>query len=352
MAEVMPFRAERYDEETAGPLEELVAPPYDVISRREREDYVARSPYNVVHLTLPENEEQAGRDLREWRRSGVLRREEEPAFWLLSQDYVGPDGVQRRRVGLAASLRAEPYEHRVVLPHERTHSGPKEGRLRLLRATNTQLEPIFLLYQGDAIEPPAREPDLPSGGDKLWRVHDAPSFAAVELLIADGHHRYETALAYAQEGGSPWLMVVLVPTRQEGLTIFPTHRIVERLGDVNGAEPTTGVGDALQRLDELPRDRPAVALYRRGETRVLKGNEPVLDAAFVDSFQPQGVSYTPRVEDAVAAVDSGRAEAAFLLRPPTIEQVRAVAERGETMPQKSTYFYPKLTSGLLFHPLD
>ncbi len=352
MAEVKPFRAERYDEAKAGPLERLVAPPYDVISPEERDEYLSRSPYNVVHLTLPDDEEQAGRDLAEWRRDGVVVRDEQPSYWLLSQDYVGPDGVQRTRSGLVASLRAEPYEHGVVLPHERTHRGPKEGRLRLLRATRTHLEPIFLLYEGDLFESPEREPDVQSGGDKLWRIHEAPSFDGLELLIADGHHRYETALAYAAEGGSPALMVVLVPTRQEGLTIFPTHRIVERLGDVNGTEPVAGVGDALQQLDELPRDRPAVALYRDGEIRVLKGDQPVLDAAFVESFGPQGVSYTPRVEEAVGAVDSGRAQAAFLLRPPTIEQVRAVAERGETMPQKSTYFYPKLTSGLLFHPLD
>ena len=352
MADVRPFRAERYNEARSGPLEALVAPPYDVISPEERTEYLARSPYNVVHLTLPDNEGQAGRDLADWRRDGIVVRDEERTYWFLSQEYVGPDGVARTRSGLVASLRAEPYEHGAVLPHERTHRGPKEGRLRLLRATRTQLEPIFLLYDADPLEPPVRGPDLHSGGDKLWRVAEAPSFEDVELLIADGHHRYETALAYAEEGGSPYLMVVLVPTRQEGLTIFPTHRIVEGLGDVNGSEPVAGVGDALQQLDELPRDRPAVALYRDGETRVLKGDEPALDAAFVESFRPEGVSYTPQVEEAVGAVDSGRAQAAFLLRAPTIEQVRAVAERGQTMPQKSTYFYPKLTSGLLFHPLD
>jgi uncharacterized protein (DUF1015 family) len=352
MAEVKPFRAERYDQSTVGTLEQLVAPPYDVISPEQRQEYRARSPYNVVHLTLPDDEQQAGRDLADWRREGVLVREEQPSFWFLSQDYEGPDGVSRTRSGLVGSLRAEPYEHGVVLPHERTHRGPKEGRLRLLRATQMQLEPIFLLYEGSALTPPEREPDLQSGGDSLWRIADAPDFSETQLLIADGHHRYETALAYAAEGGSPYLMVVLVPTQQEGLTIFPTHRIVERLGSLNGSELVAGVGDALQQLDELPRDRPAVALYREGETRVLKGDEPILDAAFVESFAPEGVSYTPRVEEAVGAVDSGRAQAAFLLRAPTIDQVRAVAERGETMPQKSTYFYPKLTSGLLFHPLD
>jgi uncharacterized protein (DUF1015 family) len=317
MADVKPFRAERYDEANAGPLERLVAPPYDVISPSEREEYLARSPYNVVHLTLPDDEEQAGRDLADWRAQGVVARDAQPSFWFLSQDYTGPDGIQRTRSGLVASLRAEPYDRGVVLPHERTHSGPKEGRLRLLRASRTQLEPIFLLYEGAALETPDRPPDLQSGGDKLWRIDEAPSFEDAELLIADGHHRYETALAYAAEGGSPYLMVVLVPTRQEGLTIFPTHRVAEH---VNGARGTP-IDDGL-------------------------------DVEVVERIAPQGVSYTPRREEAVATVDRGEAEAAFLLRPTRIEDVWAVARRGETMPQKSTYFYPKLTSGLLFHPLD
>jgi uncharacterized protein (DUF1015 family) len=339
MAVVKPFRAERYDESKAGPLERLVAPPYDVISPEQREEYLARSPYNVVHLTLPDDEEQAGRDLTAWREQGVLERETKPAYWVLSQDYVGPDGVSRTRSGLVASLRAEPYEHGTVLPHERTHRGPKEGRLRLLRATRTQLEPIFLLYEGEPVQPPARTPDLESGGDKLWLVEDAPSFESTELLIADGHHRYETAIAYAQEGGSPYLMVVLVPTKQEGLTIFPTHRLAAR---VNGARGTP--------IDKPGDELPGVVLYRDGRYELLSGEG--LDVDIVERIAPEGVTYTPQRTEAVATVDRGEAEAAFLLRPTRIEDVWAVARRGETMPQKSTYFYPKLTSGLLFHPLD
>jgi uncharacterized protein (DUF1015 family) len=339
MAVVKPFRAERYDESKAGPLERLVAPPYDVISAEQREEYLARSPYNVVHLTLPDDVEQAGRDVTDWRGKGVLTRDDAPGYWLLSQDYVGPDGVSRTRTGLVASLRAEPYENGVVLPHERTHSGPKEGRLRLLRATRTQLEPIFLLYEGPPLQPPAREPDLQSGGDKLWRVEDASSFEDTELLIADGHHRYETAVAYAQEGGSPYLMVVLVPTDQEGLTIFPTHRMAEH---VNGARGTP--------IEEPGDDLPGVVLYRDGKYELLNGDG--LDVEIVERIAADGVTYTPERAEAVATVDRGDAEAAFLLRPTRIEDVWAVARRGETMPQKSTYFYPKLTSGLLFHPLD
>jgi uncharacterized protein (DUF1015 family) len=339
VADVRPFRAERYDEAKAGPLDQLVAPPYDVISPAEREEYLARSAYNVVHLTLPDDEQQAARDLADWRAQGVLARDAGPGAWILSQDYTGPDGVSRTRAGLVASLRAQPYDDGVVLPHERTHSGPKEGRLRLLRATRTQLEPIFLLHEGEPLDVPARAPDLQSGGDKLWRVDDVPDFSDTQLLIADGHHRYETALAYAAEGGSPRLMVVLVPTRQEGLTIFPTHRVAEH---VNGARGTP--------IDEPGDDLPGVVLYRDGQYELLDGDE--LDVNVVERIAPQGVTYTPRREEAVATVDRGDAEAAFLLRPTRIEDVWAVARRGETMPQKSTYFYPKLTSGLLFHPLD
>jgi len=339
MADVKPFRAERYDVARAGSLDRLVAPPYDVITPQQREDYLARSPYNVVHLTLPDDEGEAASDLATWRSEGVLERDASPAFWFLSQDYVGPDGVERTRTGLVASLRAEPYEAGVVLPHERTHSGPKEGRLRLLRATKTQLEPIFLLYEGDPLDPPSREPDLQSSGDKLWRVETAPNFGRTQLLIADGHHRYETALAYAGEGGSPFLMVVLVPTRQEGLTIFPTHRLAAH---VNGAHGTP-IGEPG---DELP----GVVVYRDGRYELLEVDG--LDVDVVERLAPNGVTYTPQRAEAVATVDRGDAEAAFLLRPTRIEDVWDVARRGRTMPQKSTYFYPKLTSGLLFHPLD
>ncbi|HKI93457.1 MAG TPA: DUF1015 family protein, partial [Gaiellaceae bacterium] len=132
MAQVRPFRALRYDTEAAGPLRDLVAPPYDVISPAGRDELRARSAHNVVHLTLPDSEEQAARDLASWRESGALVAEPEPSYWWLSQDYTGPDGIARRREGFLASLRAEPYANRVVLPHERTHAGPKEGRLRLL----------------------------------------------------------------------------------------------------------------------------------------------------------------------------------------------------------------------------
>jgi uncharacterized protein (DUF1015 family) len=343
MADVRPFRAERYNEAKAGPLEALVAPPYDVISDEERAEYLARDPHNIVHLTLPDSEQQAARDLATWRTEGVLTREEESSFWALSQTYVGPDGFERTRNGLVAALHLEPYEKRVVLPHERTHAGPKEGRLGVLRATRTQLEPIFLLHDGPKVEVPHRDPDLEVGGDRLWRVDAAPAdFAGLQLLIADGHHRYETALAFHDEdgtGATAWMMVVLVSTGEDGLTIFPTHRVAERVNGVRG-EPIEKPGDEL----------PGVVLYRGGGYELVRGDG--LDVEIVDRAGAQGVTYTPRRAEAVAAVDTGAAEGAFLLRPTRIEDVFAYARRGEVLPQKTTYFFPKLTSGLLLFPLD
>jgi uncharacterized protein (DUF1015 family) len=339
MARIRPFRALRYD---VPDLAAVVAPPYDVISEDDRADYLARSRYNVVHLTLPDSEEQAARDLASWQEEGVLVRDPEPSYWWLSQDYVGPDGVARQREGFVASLHAEPYENRVILPHERTHAGPKEGRLRLLRATRTQLEPLFFLWDGTIEVDGLGEPDLEVDGDKLWRLD--PEFgealteelADAQLLIADGHHRYETALAF---GESPWLLAVIVPTDQEGLTIFPTHRIAQSVNGVAGT-PIDPPGDEL----------PGVVLYRDGRYELVEGEG--LDPEIVEALKPEGVSYTPQRREAVAAVDRGDAEAAFLLRPTRIEDVWEVAERGDVMPQKSTFFYPKLTSGLLFLPLD
>jgi uncharacterized protein (DUF1015 family) len=358
MAVVQPFRALRYDEERAGPLETLVAPPYDVIGPEERERLRARSPYNVVHLTLADDEGDAGRRFGDWRREGILVAKDEPSFWTLSQDYVGPDGIQRTRNGLVASLRVEPYETRAILPHERTHRAPKEGRLRLLRAVRAQLEPIFLLYDGDPpASPPEGLPDLEAAGARLWRLRDSEEIRAVfrerRLLIADGHHRYETALAFHAEEGTPesgFMMVVLVSTADPGLTIFPTHRLVERL-EHSVPNGDGDVRDALRRLDTDNRDRAAAVVYRATGAGTITGRPDELDSELVERYAPRGVTYTAYADEAIEAVDRGRAEAAFLLRPPSIEQVFSVAGSGRTMPQKSTYFYPKLLSGLLFHPV-
>jgi uncharacterized protein (DUF1015 family) len=355
VARISPFRAVRYDERRAGTLSSLIAPPYDVIAPPERDRYLAASPYNVVHLTLPDSETAAAALWRRWLEEGVLVQEDEPSLWWLCQEYVGPDGIRRRRDGLVCAVHVEPYAAGVILPHERTHAGPKEGRLRLLRAVRAHLEPIFLLVEGELEGPqgpPAVEVELDGVRNRLWRWAAEPpaSLARAPLLIADGHHRYETALAFHAEEGTPqtgWVLAVVVPTRQEGLTIFPTHRVARRLPPAPGREARS-VEEALA---ALPADRSACVVYRDGRASIVEGRPGELDATLVERLRPEGVSYTPSLEEALSAVDGGAAEAALLLRAPTLEQVWAVARRGETMPQKSTYFYPKLPSGLLFLPL-
>src|SRR5581483_1148746 len=342
MPTVKPFRALRYDTAVAGPLDRLVAPPYDVISDEARADYLARSPYNIVHLTLPDSPEDAARDLAAWRNDGVLAEDDE-RYWWVAQEYVGPDGVARTREGLAAAIPVTPYADREVLPHERTHAGPKEGRLRVLRATHAQLEPIFVLYDGDPrVEAPGGTPllDVEESGvrTRLWPVaaHGELEFDT-PFLIADGHHRYETAVAYREENPSATHMfAVLVSTRAPGLEIFPTHRLVQRVGDVPGTE--------------IERPNGGVTLYRDGRYRRVQTDDD-FGPRVVDALRPDGVTYTADAKAAVAAVDRGEAAAAFLLEPVTVEQVAHFARAGETMPQKSTFFYPKLTSGLLVYPL-
>jgi uncharacterized protein (DUF1015 family) len=349
VAEVKPFRAVRYGDR-AGALKTLVAPPYDVVSPAERAELAARNEHNVVHLTLPDDEAEAGGTWRAWREDGTLANEPEPGYWWLSQDYVGPDGVARTREGIVAALTAEPYERRVVLPHERTHRGPKEGRLRLMHEVQAQLEPLFFLYEGAApAARPDRAPDLEVEGVRLWRLPPdgiAKAFADRQLLIADGHHRYETTLAY---GEGTDVLAVLVSLDDPGLMIFPTHRVfarepAERLPTEERLPDASAARAALERL---PSDRAAALLYRDGGFELsVDGNE--LDVQLVDRLGHEGISYTPDWEAAVRAVDEGEAAVAVLMRPTRIEDVFAVAQRGETMPQKSTYFYPKLVSGLLF----
>jgi uncharacterized protein (DUF1015 family) len=356
MADVAPFRAIRY----ARPSPDVVAPPYDVISPEERQRLFARDPHNVARLTLADSEEQAGELFRRWLDEGVLVREDSPAVWMLEQEYVGPDAIARTRLGIVASLRAEPYESGVILPHERTHAEPKESRLRLLRAARGQLEPIFLLYDGGVpLVRPARDPDLAVEGSRLWRVDDGgvgAFFADRQLLIADGHHRYETALAFHAEQGTPEsarLMAVLVSTADPGLEIFPTHRVFAKRPELDVAgTAAASAEEGLARLEGLPYDRSAAVAYRQEGAVLVEGDGGQLDVELVDRFGHDGIGYTPDWRDAVARVDRGEVDVAFLLRPTRIEDVFARARRGEVLPQKTTYFFPKLVSGLLFHPLE
>jgi uncharacterized protein (DUF1015 family) len=343
MPTISGFAALRFDTAQAGALDDLVAPPYDVIDEQARAELIARSPYNIVHLTLPASPEDAGRTLAQWRRDGVLV-EETPALWWVTQDYVGPDGVSRTREGIAGSVEATPYAAGQVQPHERTHAEVKEGRLRVLEATQTQLEPIFLVYDADAPrERPTSEPDMDvtvgSERTRLWRLPEREFEFDVPFLIADGHHRYETAVAFRERHPqATHTFAVLVSSRSPGLEIFPTHRIVQEVG-VNPEGFMTSTWDTS-----------ALTVYRHGNFFRLETEEE-LDAAEVERYDPRGVEYTADGGEAVAAVDADLAGLAFLVRAPSVSQVFAFAGRGELMPQKSTFFYPKLTSGLLLHPV-
>jgi uncharacterized protein (DUF1015 family) len=288
----------------------------------------------------------------------VLEQEDDAAAWLLAEEFVGPDGVSRERRGVVASLAAEPYETGRVLPHERTHEPVREDRLRLLRAMRAQPEPIFILAAADlSLELPDRAPDLEADGSRLWRstALDLSAIAGAELLIADGHHRYESAVAYAVEAPNARVMALVIPTVDPGLHVFPTHRVFRGRPDLAQAgegSPCESLDDAVAQLAAEPHGRSAAVAVRRGSVELVRGREGELDVELVDRHGLEGIGYTHHAFDAVAAVEHGDVDAAFLLREPRVEEVFAVARSGRRMPQKSTYFYPKPLSGLLFHPVE
>ena len=417
MAEVRPLRALHYDLAAVASLADVTAPPYDVIDADLRRVLLERSPFNVVEVDLPQAPEgedpyeHAAEVLEEWTLGGILSADREEEIGPLSHESAAPDGGRRTRHGILARVRVTDYGPGEIRPHERTQPGPKEDRLRLTRATRHNLSPIFSLYAGDAwsaVEPAiSGEPwgevtDDDGTVHRVWRVSDSGVIDAVtealggsELLIADGHHRYETARTYADEVGGDgphrYTLMCLVSLDDPGLTVFPTHRMLTGL-DPDRYEPL-GAGlkelfeieevglDALDpageegvgvfgyvdshfkrgfrlrlrdsaKLDEALADRPEA--YRRLdavilETLVLKG---VLGMSEDDIAAKRGIAYSKGAEDAVARVESASADCAFLLRPTPVEQVREVAAAGETMPPKSTYFFPKVLTGLGFNPLS
>ena len=358
MADVKPFRAVRYSG-AAGALADLVAPPYDTVDEAQRAQLFTRSPYNVIHVTLPESADEAGNLYREWLAEGILEQDDDQAAWLVVEDYVGPDGVARERRGVALSLAAEPYETGSVLPHERTHPRIREERLRLLRAIHVQPEPIFLLTDAWLdLEVPERAPDLEVDATRLWRLPalDVAALAESQLLIADGHHRYESAVDLGAELGSPGarIMALIVSVDDPGLHVFPTHRVFSHRPDLVGARDGVPCADLVQALALLAEEsfaRSAAVAYRRDSVELVLGLEGEFDVELVDGYGLDGIRYTPRTAEAAALVDGGDADVAFLLRAPRVEDVFAVARRGERMPPKSTYFFPKPLSGLLFHPV-
>ena len=290
MADITPLHALHYDLARTGGLARVAAPPYDVIDPEQRAALVARSPYNVVEIDLPQGDDpyaQAARTLAQWRADGVVVADPAPALWALEQDYTGPDGRRRTRHGLFARVRVEDYGPGRIRPHERTHPGPKEDRLRLTRATRANLSPIFSLYDGDGWSPVAPHLDAPPFGEltdedgtthRLWRIGDADAIEAVqaalrpaELLIADGHHRYETARVYADEIGGEgphrYVLMCLVSLGDPGLTIFPTHRLLTGLDD----ERRVALREAIRRdwdVEEIAEDDLEPAPAGDGRVRI------------------------------------------------------------------------------------
>jgi len=365
-----PFRALRYDPGTVGPLDAVVSPPHDVVTPDRREALVTASPYNAVRLLNPESPAEAARLIGAWQDEGVLVRETEPAVWILEETFPGLDGGTRTRRGLVARVELLPYSNGQVLPHERTFERQKDARLELLRAVRMKLSPVFLVHEGASPAIPERAPDMEATLDgvtsRVWRIAGDDAIAEAlgrvdgRLLIADGHHRYETALAYHEEQGteeSGYVLSTLVSRDDDGLEILPTHRLVSgeppeldssfRLTDI---EPSAEAGTAA--LAGLERDHPAFVLLRRDSAQLAESEGAELDTAVIDRLPLEDVRYTPSAVAAEEAVRGGRADAAFLVRAPTLDQVTAVARGGELLPEKTTYFFPKLTSGLVFSPFD
>jgi uncharacterized protein (DUF1015 family) len=426
MAEVLAFKALHYDLEKVGSLDAVAAPPYDVIDAAQRAALLQRSPYNAVAIDLPKPFDPADPDsdpsgdpyaeaaarIEQWRADGALAQDEQPSLWALTQDYVAPDGNSYSRNGILARVRVEDYESGTVRPHERTHPGPLLDRLELTRATGYNLSPIFSLSTEDAwplVEPSL--PDQPWGEardedgtvNRLWKVDDPAIHAAVteclasaQLLIADGHHRYETARAFRDEVGGEgphnYTLMSLTGLDDPGLTVFPTHRLLS--GFAEDPEKQQRLGNGLRELfevEEVPReeidpanedgvgvfglydsfhkrafrlrlkdlasldrqleDKPEA--YRRLdsailETLVLKGLVGMSDH---DIDERNGLEYAKSVPVALAMVDEGDYDVAFIQRGVPVEQVKAICNTDTVMPPKSTFFFPKVMTGFAFNPV-
>ena len=388
-----------------------MAPPYDVIDAEQRAALIARSPHNVVEIDLPQGDEpyaHAAEVFERWQQDGVLVRDDEDALWVLEQEYVGPDGQTRTRRGFLARVGIEEYGPGRIRPHERTHPGPKEDRLKLTRATHANLSPIFSLYDDPdgaaqtALDAAKGEPwdevtDEDGTVHRLWRVADPDAARTVgdalrdkELLIADGHHRYETARVHHEEGGAGHVLMCLVALQDPGLTVFPTHRLLTQLDDdrrealrdavrrdfeltqvaADELEPT-GNGDVRIGYLDAHHRRPlmltlrdpdivAAALpdkpepYRALDTAVLEALilKQALGMSEDDISHLHGLDYARDTAQARRRVEAGEAEAAFFMGATPVARVRDVAATGESMPPKSTYFFPKVLTGMVFNPLD
>ena len=423
MVDILPFRGVRYDPAQAGAkLEDLAAPPYDVISPDEQDALYTKHPANVVRLILgrdPDKYAQAASLFREWLASGVLAADDTPSFYVCRQTFEDPATGQPvpERLGLVCLLKLEDYSTGQVLPHEKTLSAPKADRLELLRATNAQFESIyglfsdpdgavrsFILEYDDRETVIERVDGLLGSTHKIERLADSDGQAVLRELmsdkavfIADGHHRYETALNYqrearaAQPGGSPraadYILVTLTAFEDEGLLVLPTHRMVRNVPAEQAAALTAALAENFtlspsraetieaEIADQAKSGNTAfgIVLPPGAVQLAVLNAAPAADAAAVHrlpvsqlealvldgclGISPEmvtageHVSYTRDLAEAVSAVAQGDAQAAFLLGRPTVNEIRDVSLAGDVMPQKSTFFYPKLLSGLVLRDL-
>ncbi len=439
MPQIRPFRGLRYAPEAIGDVSSVVAPPYDVLSTADRLRLLARHPKNVVRLDAPAKEpgdaeddryRRAARTLAAWRSDGTLHKDPRPAIYVYEQTYRVPGtDVERSQRGFFARLRLEPLgPGSGVLPHERTLAAAREDRYRLLRATGVNTSPVIGLYDDPsghaaltlatlAVGPaPIDVVDDDGARHRLWVVDaDGPAADAVAELvaiaaadpvtIADGHHRYETALRYRDERrmsrsceedpAFDYLLMLFLETSAEPLTVLPTHRLIAGLGADGVARLRDGLGELFAATpagpDELlaafggqadgrggdgrfglwTRDGGTFLTARRaafepllpeGGPAVRRLDVVVLGVALerLAGIDPATVAaggrvfFTKSAADAIGAVDAGRngVDAAFLLEPTPVASIAAVAAEGDVMPQKSTYFYPKALTGLVINPLE
>lgn len=421
---IEPFRALLYNQRLVGSLASVVAPPYDVIGPERQAQLYERSPYNVVRLELSRDSDRyqsAARMLHRFLDQGVLVRAAKPAIYLYTQIFRH-DGRVLSRDGFVARFRLEEFSRGHILPHERTFPAAKEDRLRLLTATQTNMSSIFGLYSGEHAELD-RLRERAKSGEPIAEVTDdleiknqlrvieaddeiaiiQRALAAPRVLIADGHHRYETALEHRRQrraaDSNPttlkpydYTMMTLVACNDPGLVILPTHRVAHRLkadamesfeeraGELFVIERSSDRALLRAKLAEAGRgalgvalkgkkalylmrlkDRSAIALRLGGAPEEVRQLDvSILHALVFDGIFGLGaeeirsggnIEYTIDASSALDAVSSGAADGAFLMNPPSIRDVERVSDAGATMPEKSTYFYPKLLTGLVMNPL-
>ena len=424
MAEIYPFKGIRYDQETVADLASVICPPYDVISPEEQTAYYDKSDYNVIRLEhgakLPEDAEadnqhsRANATFNQWLSAGVLQADDVPSFYIHEHSFTYQK-IRRRRLGLIACVRLEPWENRVVFPHENTVPGIKSDRLELMRASNANFSPLLSLYEdpGERVTRllAARTKSRPlidfaEAGEahRLW-MSSEPEFvqrvshflAPKPIYIADGHHRYETALAYRDERQQStssrsrddafnFVMMTLVPFSDPGLLVLPVHRLARGISSKTLAELRSWLETSfeVERLPlgetGLPQVQGAIARVLGLEPETVTGLKPrhsislkeVMAEGHSDVYQKLDVSivqhlaieklialdeslsiaYTPDTEQARNQVESGEYQLAFLLNPIPVRTIKAIADANDRMPGKSTYFYPKLPTGLVINRLE